>query len=64
MDGLYSRNPIQLFEAVNTFKTAEREQLESEGYDIIANIGNNTVDIEGGYADSTWELPNYNGLLD
>ncbi|HWG22945.1 HAD family acid phosphatase [Actinospica sp.] len=64
VDGLYSRNPIQLFEAVNTFKTAEREQLESEGYDIIANIGNNTVDIEGGYADSTWELPNYDGLLD
>jgi predicted secreted acid phosphatase len=64
IDGLYSRNPIQLLEAVNTFKTAEREQLESEGYDIIANIGNNDVDIEGGYADSTWELPNYDGLLD
>ncbi|HTJ72342.1 MAG TPA: HAD family acid phosphatase [Actinospica sp.] len=64
VDGLYSRNPIQLFEAVNTFKTAEREALEAKGYDIIANIGNNTVDIEGGYADSTWELPNYDGLLD
>ncbi|MBR7831456.1 hypothetical protein KDK95_34500 [Actinospica sp. MGRD01-02] len=64
IDGLYSRNPIQLFESINTFKTAERKKLEADGYDIIANIGNNTVDIEGGYADSTWELPNYNGLLD
>lgn len=64
IDGLYSRNPIQLLESINTFKTAERQKLESEGYDIIANIGNNTVDIEGGYADSTWELPNYDGLLD
>jgi predicted secreted acid phosphatase len=64
IDGLYTRNPIQLLEAVNTFKTGERQELESKGYDIIANIGNNTVDIEGRYADSTWELPNYNGLLD
>ncbi|HET9173480.1 MAG TPA: HAD family acid phosphatase [Actinospica sp.] len=62
--GLYSRNPIQLLESINSFKTAERQKLESEGYDIIADIGNNTVDIEGGYADSTWELPNYNGVLD
>jgi predicted secreted acid phosphatase len=62
--GLYTRNPIQLLEAVNVFKTAERKSLEAEGYDIIANIGNNDVDIEGGYADSTWELPNYDGLLD
>ena len=64
VDGLYSRNPIQLFESVQTFKTAEREELESKGYDIIANIGNNWTDLNGGYADSTWKLPDYDGLLD
>lgn len=61
---LYSRNPIQLFESIQTFKTAERAALEAEGYDIIANIGNNTTDLDGGYADSTWKLPDYSGLLD
>lgn len=64
VDGLYSRNPIQLFESIQTFKTAEREDLESDGWDIIANIGNNSTDLSGGYADSTWKLPDYNGLLD
>jgi predicted secreted acid phosphatase len=64
IDGLYSRNVIQLLESVQTFKTAERKMLEGEGYDIIANIGNNWVDLNGGYADTTWKLPDYNGLLD
>ena len=64
VDGLYSRNPIQLFESIQTFKTGEREDLESDGWDIIANIGNNWTDLNGGYADSTWKLPDYNGLLD
>jgi predicted secreted acid phosphatase len=63
IDGYYSRNPIQLFESVQKFKTGVRAKLESKGYDIIANIGNNWVDINGGYADSTWKLPDYNGLL-
>ena len=64
VDGLYSRNPIQLLESIQTFKTAEREDLESDGWDIIANIGNNWSDLDGGYADSTWKLPDYDGLLD
>lgn len=64
VDGLYSRNIIQLFESAQTFKTAERKAIEGDGYDIIANIGNNTSDLNGGYADSTWKLPDYNGLLD
>jgi predicted secreted acid phosphatase len=64
IDGLYSRNIIQLFESVQTFKTDTREALEAKGYDIIANIGNNLVDLNGGYADTTWKLPDYNGLLD
>jgi predicted secreted acid phosphatase len=64
VDGLYSRNVLQLFESVQTFKTAERKMLEDEGFDIIANIGNNWVDLNGGYADTTWKLPDYNGLLD
>jgi predicted secreted acid phosphatase len=64
VDGLYSRNVIQLFESIQTFKTGVRQQLEADGYDIIANIGNNWVDLNGGYADTTWKLPDYNGLLD
>lgn len=64
VDGLYSRNPIQLFESLQTFKTGARQQITADGYTIVANIGNSQSDLDGGYAQATFKLPDYNGLLD
>jgi predicted secreted acid phosphatase len=61
--GIYSRNPLQLFESYQAFKTGARKEITNDGYDIVANIGNNTSDLAGGYADTTYKLPDYDGLL-
>jgi predicted secreted acid phosphatase len=63
VDGLYSRDPLELLEPIQTFKTDTRKKLVAHGYDIVANVGNNTTDLEGGYADATFKLPDYSGLL-
>ncbi|MFD4605479.1 HAD family acid phosphatase [Streptomyces sp. NPDC058464] len=65
VDGLYARTVAQLLtESVADFKTSQRKAIEANGYDIVANIGNNTTDLSGGYADTTYKLPDYDGLLD
>ncbi|AUY53338.1 HAD family acid phosphatase [Streptomyces sp. CB01881] len=63
VDGLHGRDLDDLFQPVQDFKTAQRAAVEAEGYTIIANVGNNTTDLEGGHADRTFKLPDYNGLL-
>lgn len=41
------------------FKTSVRRKLvEEEGYTIIANIGDQSSDLSGGYAERTFKLPN------
>jgi acid phosphatase len=42
----------------SAFKTRVRQQIEAEGYVIIANIGDQTSDLIGGYAEKTFKLPN------
>ncbi|MFK4099425.1 HAD family acid phosphatase [Streptomyces sp. NPDC019531] len=65
VDGLYARTVAQMVtQSVATFKTSQRKAIEANGYDIVANIGNNTTDLTGGYADATYKLPDYDGLLD
>ncbi|MER5517625.1 HAD family acid phosphatase [Streptomyces sp. NPDC002763] len=65
VDGLYARTVAQLLtESIADFKTSQRKAIEANGYDIVANIGNNTTDLSGGYADTTYKLPDYDGLLD
>ncbi|MGW6917531.1 HAD family acid phosphatase [Kitasatospora sp. NPDC054939] len=63
VDGLYGRNFLDLFEETGTFKTNKRIDIESEGYTIIANIGNNTTDLVGGHAEKAFKLPDYGGQL-
>ncbi len=43
---------------VQNFKTQARRQIALQGYDILANIGDQEVDLEGGYAESKVKLPN------
>ena len=47
-----SREPTQVF------KTGAREKIESEGWTIIANLGDQQSDLDGGAAERTFKLPN------
>jgi predicted secreted acid phosphatase len=40
------------------YKSATRAHIESLGYDIVANFGDQYSDLKGGYADQTFKLPN------
>jgi predicted secreted acid phosphatase len=45
------------------YKSATRAHIESLGYDIVANFGDQFSDLEGGFADKTFKLPNPNYFL-
>ena len=45
------------------YKTATREHIESMGYDIVANFGDQFSDLNGGFADKTFKMPNPNYFL-
>lgn len=40
------------------YKSATRAHIESLGYDIVANFGDQYSDLKGGYANRTFKLPN------
>ncbi|MEU9284646.1 HAD family acid phosphatase [Streptomyces sp. NPDC048275] len=63
VDGLYVRDLPDLFGEVSAYKTAQRAEIESKGYTIIANVGNNDTDLVGGHAERTFKLPDYDGQL-
>lgn len=44
--------------SVVPFKTRERKQLEAEGYKIIANVGDQQSDLDGGFSEKTFLVPN------
>lgn len=45
------------------YKSATREHIESLGYDIVANFGDQYSDLKGGFADRTFKMPNPNYYL-
>ncbi|MFB9685240.1 HAD family acid phosphatase [Amycolatopsis plumensis] len=61
-DGL-SLRPLFNFDPVQTNKTKARAAIEQAGYTIVANIGNNVTDLDGGHAERTFKLPDYDGAL-
>lgn len=63
VSGLHVRSFIDLFKNVAEYKTAQRVDIESKGYTIIANIGNSATDLSGGHAEKTYKLPDYDGQL-
>ncbi|MEU9381770.1 HAD family acid phosphatase [Streptomyces sp. NPDC048279] len=63
VSGLYVRSLFDLFKDVAAYKTAQRVDIENNGYTIIANIGNSATDLSGGHAEKTYKLPDYNGRL-
>ena len=40
------------------FKAPQREQIARRGYTIIANVGDQPSDLDGGFAERTYLLPN------
>ena len=40
------------------YKSLTRQHIESLGYDIVANFGDQYSDLSGGFADKTFKLPN------
>ncbi|WP_328953523.1 HAD family acid phosphatase [Kitasatospora purpeofusca] len=63
VDELHGRDLCDLFKSVQQYKTDERTEIENEGYTIIASVGNNWTDLNGGHAERTFKLPDYDGLL-
>ena len=45
------------------YKSATRAHIESLGYDIVANFGDQLSDLKGGHADRTFKLPNPNYFI-
>jgi hypothetical protein len=45
------------------YKSATRRHIESLGYDIVANFGDQFSDLKGGFADRAFKLPNPNYFL-
>ncbi len=45
------------------YKSGTRAYIESQGYDIVADFGDQFCDLEGGFADKTFKMPNPNYYL-
>jgi predicted secreted acid phosphatase len=45
------------------YKSGTRAYIESQGYHIVANFGDQFSDLEGGFADKTFKMPNPNYYL-
>jgi predicted secreted acid phosphatase len=45
------------------YKSGTRAYIESQGYDIVGDFGDQFSDLEGGFADKTFKMPNPNYYL-
>jgi hypothetical protein len=45
------------------YKSGTRAYIQSQGYHIVANFGDQFSDLLGGYSDTTWKMPNPNYYL-
>jgi predicted secreted acid phosphatase len=57
-DGLYMRDPATEGQLVSEHKTRARIDIESKGFTIIANIGDQDSDLAGDHAERKFKLPN------
>jgi predicted secreted acid phosphatase len=77
-DGLFTKPPVANYPAyLKTacagdpngscttlhYKSATRAHIESLGYEIVANFGDQFSDLNGGHADRTFKVPNPNYYL-
>jgi predicted secreted acid phosphatase len=45
------------------YKSGTRAYIESQGYNVVADLGDQFSDLEGGFADKTFKMPNPNYYL-
>jgi predicted secreted acid phosphatase len=45
------------------YKSGTRAYIESQGYDVVADVGDQFSDLLGGFADKTFKMPNPNYYL-
>jgi len=56
--GLVLRSEEALKVSIATYKSGERAKIAQMGYTIIANMGDQQSDLDGGYAERAYKLPN------
>lgn len=57
-DGLFMKANDYQQSPTALFKSAIRKQIIKMGYDIVLNVGDQQSDLDGGYADMNFKLPN------
>jgi acid phosphatase len=57
-DGVILLPPGAHFASAVDFKAAERRKLAERGYTILLSMGDQQSDLDGGYAEKTFKLPN------
>lgn len=57
-DGLYLRPASYKQKSFLNFKINHRKALVNNGYDIVVNLGDQDSDLNGGYAEKIFRLPN------
>ena len=55
--GLSMRPPDDHNASVVPYKSGERAKIAAQGYTIIANVGDQRSDLEGGYAERAYKVP-------
>jgi predicted secreted acid phosphatase len=55
--GLSMRPPDDRNASVVPYKSGERAKIAAQGYTIIANVGDQCSDLEGGYAERAYKVP-------
>ena len=56
--GLYMEPDGAAFASAADFKAPKRREIVEQGYTIVLNMGDQLSDLEGGYAERTFKLPN------
>jgi acid phosphatase len=56
--GLYMEPDGATFPSAADFKAPKRREIVEQGYTIVLNMGDQLSDLEGGYAERTFKLPN------
>ncbi len=50
--------PLESKGTTESFKTSMRKKITEDGYTILVNIGDQQSDLDGGFAQKTFKLPN------
>jgi predicted secreted acid phosphatase len=61
---VYFNSPNNPNKTAKDYKTAIRKEIQNMGYTIIVNIGDQMSDLDGGFSETTYKLPNHIYFVD